>query len=274
VVLFSEHEKKQEVTPDGTVSSGSAEGTECREDSGEVAADVLENNERGEWDLGKDKSTDNTEMEKKKDKAEEKVSAKEETPDSLKKKLVQAETDIEKKDQEIADLKDLLLRRQADFENYKKRMAKTLDDFKKLAIKDFALDVIVINDDLLRAIEASSTVKNGESPEQCHNSFVDGVSMISRMIEEMLKKYSILEIDSLNQSFDPQCNEAVEVVMSSEVKEDTITKIYQKGFKLDDLVVRSAKVQVARPVSPGENSGTDDGNDSGSGGREAQEIVN
>lgn len=157
--------------------------------------------------------------------------------------------DSDRKDREIAELKDLLKRRQADFENYKKRMLKTQEEFGKLAIKDFALDIINVNDDLLRAIEASRSVKNGESIEQCHDSFVEGVGMISKMIEDVLKKYHIEEIDSISQAFDPVFNEAVEIVTSNEVSVDTVTKVYQKGFRLDDLVLRSAKVRVSRPPS-------------------------
>ncbi len=168
------------------------------------------------------------------------------------------QAEIEKRDREIAELKDLLKRRQADFENYKKRIVKSQDEYRKFAIRDFALDVININDDLLRAIEASATVKNGESIEQCHNSFVQGVLMISKLFEDVLKKYNIVSIDSINQAFDPSCNEAVEIELSDSVATDTITKVYQKGFKLDDLVIRSAKVKVARPsgqAAPQENGG-------------------
>jgi len=171
--------------------------------------------------------------------------------DILKKLLAEAQADAGKKAKEIAELKDLMQRRQADFENYKKRVLKSQEENRKYAIKDLALDIITINDDLLRAVEASSTVKNGESLEQCHRSFVDGVLMISRMIEESLGKYKIVEIDQLNKAFDPQYNEAVEIVTSDAVKEDTITRIYQKGFMLDDLVLRSARVQVTRAL-PGE----------------------
>ncbi len=172
--------------------------------------------------------------------------------ETLKKLLADAQADAEKKAKEITELKDLMQRRQADFENYKKRVIKSQDENRKYAIKDLALDIITINDDLLRAIEASSTVKNGESLEQSHKSFVDGVLMISRMIEEALKKYKIVEIDQLNQAFDPQFNEAVEIVQGDSVKEDTVTKIYQKGFMLDDLVLRSARVQVTRAKTAGQ----------------------
>jgi len=176
------------------------------------------------------------------------------------------QTELEKKDREIAELKDLLKRRQADFENYKKRIVKSQDEYRKFAIKDFALDVININDDLLRAIEASATVKSGESIEQCHTSFVQGVLMISKLIEDVLKKYNIVSIESINQAFDPSCNEAVEIELSDSVAPDTITKVYQKGFKLDDLVIRSAKVKVARPSGQAapQESGTASESEAGS----------
>lgn len=175
-------------------------------------------------------------------------SAKEGDMETLKKQLAEAREEAEKKSKELAELKDLMQRRQADFENYKKRVIKNQEETRKLAIKDVALDIISINDDLLRAIEASSSVKEGESLEQAHASFVDGVKMISKTIEETLRKYGVEEIDHLGRPFDPQYNEAVEIVTSDAVKEETVTKIYQKGFTLGELVIRSARVQVSKPI--------------------------
>ena len=145
-------------------------------------------------------------------------------------------------------LKDTILRRQADFENYKKRHHKIQKEQKKLAVKDLALDIIHINDDLLRAIEASSNIQADQSFEDAHKSFVDGVSMISNRIEEALKKYDVVEIDALNKEFDPNYFEAVEIEMAENVVKDTVTKVYQKGFRIDDIVVRSSKVKVSKPI--------------------------
>ncbi len=167
--------------------------------------------------------------------------------DTLKKLLAEARAESDKRGKELAELKDLMQRRQADFENYKKRVIKSQEEDRKYAVKDLALDIITVHDDLLRAIEAAESVKSGESLEQSHRSFVDGVMLISRMMMETLGKYHIEEIDHLNMAFDPQYNEAVEIVASDEVKEDTITKIYRKGFKLDNLVLRCARVRVSRP---------------------------
>jgi molecular chaperone GrpE len=148
---------------------------------------------------------------------------------------------------EMDNLKDTMQRRQADFENYKKRMAKQQGEYRKMHIRDFAHDIMEINDDLLRAIEASDSLAKNGSVEKSHRSFVEGVSMISNRIEETMKKYGVVEIDALNQAFDPNFHEAVEIEMSGDVDFDTVTKVYQKGFRIDDLVVRSAKVKVAKP---------------------------
>ena len=156
--------------------------------------------------------------------------------------------EIAKLKEEMESLKDTLLRRQADFENYKKRVHRDRQEQKKLAIRDLALDIITINDDLLRAVDAASNIPKDETLEHAHQAFVEGVVMISRQIEGALEKYGIHEIDSLNKEFNPNYNEAVEIDMSEGVEHDTVTKIYQKGFTLDDLVIRSAKVKVTKPI--------------------------
>ncbi len=149
---------------------------------------------------------------------------------------------------ELESLKDIMKRRQADFENYKKRAQKSQEDFRKYAIKDLALDIIIIHDDLIRAIEASESKDEQGQLQEAHRSFIDGVAMISNTILETLKRYSITEISSINEEFNPNFHEAVEIEMSPEVERDTVVRVYQKGFKLDDVVIRSSKVKVAKPA--------------------------
>ena len=146
---------------------------------------------------------------------------------------------------EIDSLKDILQRRQADFENYKKRNTKMQEEFKKLAIKDLAFDIINVNDDIIRAIEVSENISNKNNPET-KASFIEGVKLISKRIEEVLKKYGIEEIESENMPFDPTYHEALEIENSEQHEEDTVTKVYQKGFKLENYIIRSAKVRVSK----------------------------
>lgn len=152
--------------------------------------------------------------------------------------------------EEIAALKESMLRRQADFENYKKRMIKDREETRRNAIKDMALDIIGVNDDLLRAIDAAgSLVIEDSAAKEAYGSFVQGVEMTSKSIESVLKKYGVEEIEAENMEFNPVLHEAVEIAQSPDVERDTVTFVYQKGFKMNDLVVRSARVRVTKPES-------------------------
>jgi molecular chaperone GrpE len=164
------------------------------------------------------------------------------------------ESELEKKIKEIETLTDTMKRRQADFENYKKRMIKMQEEQKKFAIRDFALDVIDINDDLLRAYGAACNINRDKSVNEICNTFSEGYIMLSKRIEEALHKYGIDEIDSLDKEFDPTCNEAIEIDESENFQNDTVTKVHQKGFRLDDLVIRAARVKVTKPKKAAKNA--------------------
>ncbi len=176
-------------------------------------------------------------------------------PEELAEVISKKDEEIVKKNEEIETLKDLLQRRQADFENYKKRVVKSQDEYRNLAIRDMSQEIIAINDDLLRAVEAAGTVSENCTVEEARMAFLDGVLMISRQVEEVLKKYGIEEIESLDREFDPAFNEAVEIAEAEGVERDTITKVYRKGFRMGDAVVRAAKVRVSRPARKAEGDG-------------------
>jgi len=152
-------------------------------------------------------------------------------------------------------LKDLLQRRQADFENFKKRAAKLQEDYRKTAIRDFARDIININDDLIRAMAAGENL-SGPETDDASKSFFEGVTIISKRIEETLNNYGIVEIESENRPFDPNLHEAIEIEEGAAgLETDTVTKVHQKGFRLEDQVIRTARVKVAKAVK---NNGTAD----------------
>jgi molecular chaperone GrpE len=169
---------------------------------------------------------------------------------------------MKKKDEEIALLKDQILRSRADFDNFRKRCIKTEDLNKKLAVKDFALDIIKVHDDLIRASEAAMSIPDGDTLEHAHKSYVDGVMMISRNIESALGNNGVTEVESLNAPFNPVFHEAVAFDTSDSVECDTVTKVFQKGFAIDQMVIRTAKVMVTKPEKKGPENGC--GSDSAS----------
>jgi molecular chaperone GrpE len=181
-----------------------------------------------------------------------------EESEKMGKEISSQDAEIIRLNKEIETMKDLMQRRQADFENFRKRTAKLQEDYKKLAIKDFALDVLNINDDLLRAIEASSVISE-ENSSDASSSLIEGVKMTSKRLIDALSKYGIEEIESENQPFDPNYHEAVEIATDPEISSDTVTKVYQKGFRLEEYIVRTAKVKVTKPAPKQEETQTDEG---------------
>jgi molecular chaperone GrpE len=142
-------------------------------------------------------------------------------------------------------------RRQADFENFKRHTRKQQDEFKKYALRDIALDIITINDDLIRAIESS--VEITDNSESSLRMFSEGVQMISNRIEGALEKYGVVQIDSEGAVFDPNFHEAVEIETVDGIDQDMVAKVYLKGFRIDEMVIRSSKVKVAKPARAQKN---------------------
>ena len=185
-----------------------------------------------------------------------------EETEKLEKEISVQDEEIMKLNKEVDTLKDLLQRRQADFENFRKRTTKMQEEYKKLAIKDFAYDVLNISDDLSRAIEASDSISSSD-PSSAKESLAEGVKITAKRLEDTLKKFGITEIESQNKPFDPNYHEAIEIENNTDVQFDTVAKVYQKGFKLDEFIVRTAKVKVAKPAPKPAADSCDGGNSKG-----------
>ena len=182
----------------------------------------------------------------------------EENVKNLENEISTQDEEIIRLNKEIETLKDLLQRRQADFENFRKRTIKLQEDYRKMAIKDFACDIINISDDMRRAIDASENVSDADTV-KTQDSFIEGIRIVLKRIDEVLEKYGIEEIEAENKPFNPNYHEALEIENSTDHTEDTVTMVYQKGFRLDDHLVRSAKVKVAKPAPKfEEGNGGDD----------------
>jgi molecular chaperone GrpE len=216
------------------------------QEANQATEEKIETNEKADKSATSDVPGDGNRSRRKKLRREE-----DREVEKLRTELQQKDEENDRLKEEIANLKEAVLRRQADFENYKKRNLKQQEEFRKFAIKDLALDIININDDLLRAIDAASAGSQEEIPESTR-SFIEGVEMISRRIEETLAGYGVTEIEAEGCEFDPNVHEAFEIEMSPDVDRETVTLVHQKGFSLHGLVLRSAKVRVTKPQPAGE----------------------
>jgi len=132
----------------------------------------------------------------------------------------------------------------ADFDNYRKNVEKQ-NSLKILSIKADVLSVVVnIREDFVRAID---TIKQ----KKIDNAILEGLESILKNISIFLEKEGIKEIDSLNNSFDPNLHEIVGfsyIDDSDGVQENIVTKEIRKGYLLNDRVLRPSLVEVSKKI--------------------------
>eukprot|EP01156_Anaeramoeba_ignava_P008248 Anaeramoba_ignava/a357295_8.p2 GENE.a357295_8~~a357295_8.p2 ORF type:complete len:172 (-),score=55.92 a357295_8:171-686(-) len=152
------------------------------------------------------------------------------------------ESKIKELETENAELKDKFLRKHADFENFRKRMFKEKEDSIKYANSNLLGDLIPIIDDFERAINSAENSKDFDT-------FLKGVEMIEKQFASMLeKKWGLKRFDAAGENFDPEKHEAFMMEESADVEEPQVVEVFQKGYQLNERVIRHAKVKVSMPL--------------------------
>jgi molecular chaperone GrpE len=135
---------------------------------------------------------------------------------------------------------DKILRLQADFDNTRKRLEREKQDFTKFANEGIILELLNVLDDLERTVELAQS-KHQDLP-----AFLKGVEMILAHLYETLKEYGVKPVDAEGKLFDPHLHEALMQVENEDLPEHTIVEELQKGYLLNERVIRTAKVKVSK----------------------------
>ncbi len=138
-----------------------------------------------------------------------------------------------------AEARDRHLRLAADFDNYKKRMRQEQLETMQHASADLIGRLLPVLDDLRNVLE--------HKPGGIDESWVKGLELSVRKLEEALGAHGLQPIDSIGERFDPKVHEAVGHEESTEHPEDTVVSELRRGYRVRDRVVRPALVKVARP---------------------------
>ncbi|MEO8216146.1 MAG: nucleotide exchange factor GrpE [Acidobacteriota bacterium] len=133
-------------------------------------------------------------------------------------------------------LRDQYVRKLADFDNFRKRTDREKQDFYRYALTDILREVLPVLDNFERALAAGAD--GGEE-------FRRGVDLIYRQLADVLRKNGLTVIDESAVTFDPQIHEAVIREENDAVPNHTVTEVLQKGYYLNDRLLRPAMVKVA-----------------------------
>ena len=131
--------------------------------------------------------------------------------------------------------RDRYVRALADYENFRKRSDREKQDFFKFALGGMLKDLLPVLDNFDRALE------HAEEGDDFHK----GVLMIYKQLYDILKKHGLRPIEESGVTFDPKIHEAVVREEDPSVPSHTVTAILQKGYFLQDRLLRPALVKVA-----------------------------
>ena len=153
---------------------------------------------------------------------------------------VEEKDPLEKAQEEIADLKDKWLRSVAEFENYRKRTLKERAELILNAGEKFITSILPVLDDMERAIENGSKT---DDPEVLR----EGMTLIYQKFMKTLETQGVSKIDTVDADFDTDVHEAVAMVPGmGDDKKGKVIDCLQQGYKLNDKVIRHAKVAVGQ----------------------------
>ena len=144
---------------------------------------------------------------------------------------------LEKKDQELAEQKGDFLREKADLENFRKRLIKDKEDAVQFANQRLLKELVQINDNLNRALDASNTSLE---------SFKEGIEMIQKQFTTFLKNQKVEPIEAMGKPFDPSLLEVMTQQESADHDENTVIQEYSKGYTLNGRLLHSAKVVISK----------------------------
>lgn len=188
-------------------------------------ADVQNPNNNGEEKQKHEKPENETVSEEKEDKKK-------------KSKKDKKETKIAELEEKLKDLSDKHLRLQAEFDNFRKRTVKEKAELIKSGGETVLTGILPVIDDFERAIQSLKNVPEEDAGKQ-------GTLLIYSKFREFLKQNNVKEIDALHQEFDVDHHEALTKIPAPEEKlKGKVVDVIQKGYMLNDKVIRYAKVVV------------------------------
>jgi len=136
---------------------------------------------------------------------------------------------------ELQEEKDKYLRLYAEFQNYRNRTTKEKTEAYSNATAKCIEDILPIIDDFERALN-----------QECNDEkYKSGMEMIFKHFMSILDKMGVKEIDALGKPFDPNIHHAIQQLETDKFESDTVCAVFQKGYMLNERLIRPAMVQVA-----------------------------
>ena len=148
------------------------------------------------------------------------------------------EVKLKELEAKLDEISDKHLRLQAEFDNFRRRTVKEKADLIKSGGETVLVNILPVIDDFERALDSLKNVADNDAGKQ-------GTMLIYNKFKEFLKQNNVKEIEALNEEFDVDLHEAITKIPAPEEKlKGKVVDVVQKGYVLNDKVIRFAKVVI------------------------------
>jgi molecular chaperone GrpE len=161
-----------------------------------------------------------------------------ETPEPSLEDLLRSERD---------EFQDRWLRLVAEMDNLRKRTRREVEDARRFGLADVIRPLLEVHDNFERALQAAADTAGAADTDAALSSLRAGVEMVAQSLRQALFDQGVREIEAAGRDFDPAVHEAVaQQPAPAGVESGVVLQVVQKGYVLDDLVLRPARVIVAQ----------------------------
>ena len=145
---------------------------------------------------------------------------------------------------EVEKYKDVALRAEAEMQNLRRRAERDVQNAHKFGTERLLQNLLPVLDSLEKAIEASEAAGQSEDDPQ-----LEGIKLCSKLFIDVLTKEGIEALDPLGEPFDPNLHEALSMIENPDLEPNSVMTVIQKGYRLNERLVRPAKVMVSKAPS-------------------------
>jgi len=166
------------------------------------------------------------------DSADNKLESPEKNADSL-------EAQLEAAQAKATENWENFLRAKAEMDNLRRRNTKDVENAHKFGTEKLVTELLPVLDSMGMGLASEDA-----SAEHLR----EGMELTMSMLEKMMEKIGIEEINPLNDKFDPEKHQAMTIQPNADVEPNTVTAVMQKGYSLNDRLIRPAMVMVSKAV--------------------------
>jgi molecular chaperone GrpE len=162
--------------------------------------------------------------------------------------LASLEDQLEQALAEVEKFKDAALRAEAEMQNVRRRAERDVEGAHKYGLERFISSLLPVVDSLEKAVESAEQAC-GDKPSATEKAIVEGVGLCQKMLLDLLAKEGVTRVDPEGEPFDPNLHQAMSIVENPDVEPNSVVHVVQKGYRLNERLVRPAMVMVSKAPS-------------------------